>query len=92
MPRKGFTLRVPAIGVLSEGEIESIHCGALKTLEETGVRMDSAWALSFLAKHGCQRGRAKTIGCVFRPSWCWNVWRWHHAHSPFVLQMRLTIC
>ncbi len=54
MPRKGFTLRVPALGLLSEAEIESIHRGTLRTLAETGVRMDSAWARGFLARHGCR--------------------------------------
>jgi trimethylamine---corrinoid protein Co-methyltransferase len=53
MPRNGFTRKVPAFGLLPEGEIEAIHCGILKTLAETGVRMDGAWAPAFLAQHGC---------------------------------------
>ncbi len=54
MPRRGFTLKLRPLEVLPEGKLDLIHQAVLDVLWETGVRMDSPWALDFLAGHGCR--------------------------------------
>ncbi len=57
MPRRGFTLKLRPLEVLPEGELERVHQAVLTVLGETGVRMESVWALDFLAGHGCRADR-----------------------------------
>jgi trimethylamine--corrinoid protein Co-methyltransferase len=40
--------------MLTEQEVEAIHCGTLDVLWETGVRFESKRALELLDKHGCR--------------------------------------
>ena len=57
MPRRGFTLKLRPLVVLPEGKLDLIHQAVLDVLRETGVRMESPWALEFLAGHGCRVDR-----------------------------------
>jgi trimethylamine--corrinoid protein Co-methyltransferase len=51
---KGFTRRFEPLNLLSEGEEESIHRGALYVLEKTGMRIDHEGALNLLSEVGCR--------------------------------------
>ena len=57
MPRRGATLKIRPLEVLPDGKLDLIHQAVLDVLRETGVRMESAWALDFLAGHGCRVDR-----------------------------------
>ncbi|NQV05110.1 trimethylamine methyltransferase family protein [bacterium] len=50
---KGFTRRYPPLEMLSAEEMESIHRGALYTLEKTGMRIEHAGAQKLLGDAGC---------------------------------------
>jgi trimethylamine--corrinoid protein Co-methyltransferase len=57
VPRRGFTLKLRPLEVLPEDKLDLIHQAVLDVLRETGVRMESPWALDFLAAHGCRVDR-----------------------------------
>ena len=59
MPRRGFTLKLRPLEVLPEDKLDRIHQAALTVLRETGVRLESAWAVDFLAGHGCRVDRER---------------------------------
>lgn len=52
MARQGFT-RGTSLQIAPEEQITALHEGALKVMEETGVRFEDPWALAFLARQGC---------------------------------------
>ncbi len=52
MPRQGITRRTH-LRYLPEEQVASLHQAVLQVLEETGLRFEDPWALSFLAKQGC---------------------------------------
>lgn len=54
MDKPGFTLKLSPLEFLSEDEVAEIHQATLNVLWETGVRIESDWALRFLERHGCQ--------------------------------------
>ena len=49
----GFTRRYPPLELLTEEEVESIHRGALYTLEKTGLRVEHERVLKLLEENGC---------------------------------------
>lgn len=49
----GFTRKYPPLEVLTPEEIESIHRGALYTLEKTGMRVEHERVLNLLEQNGC---------------------------------------
>jgi len=49
-----FTRNFEPLGLLSEGQIESIYHGALDVLDKTGLRFASKKALQILDKGGCR--------------------------------------
>jgi trimethylamine---corrinoid protein Co-methyltransferase len=57
MPRRGFTLKLRPLEVLPDDKLATIHQAVLDVLWETGVRMESPWALDFLAGQGCRVDR-----------------------------------
>jgi trimethylamine--corrinoid protein Co-methyltransferase len=57
VPRRGFTLKLRPLEVLPDDKLEMIHQAVLTVLRETGVKMESAWALDFLESHGCRVDR-----------------------------------
>ncbi|MCL4458836.1 MAG: trimethylamine methyltransferase family protein [Chloroflexi bacterium] len=57
MPRKGFTRKLRPLQMLTEEQVEAIHRATLDVLRETGIRIESDWALDFLAKNGCKVDR-----------------------------------
>ena len=57
MKELGFECRVKPWTILTEEQIEDIHRSTLQVLWETGVRIESDWALGFLETHGCQVDR-----------------------------------
>lgn len=57
MSELGFELEVQPLRILSEEQIEEIHEGTLRILWETGIRIESEWALDFLERHGCKVDR-----------------------------------
>jgi trimethylamine---corrinoid protein Co-methyltransferase len=54
MPTKVSARNFKPFGLLTEGQIEAIHRGALDVLEKTGLRFVSKRALQILEKGGCQ--------------------------------------
>jgi trimethylamine--corrinoid protein Co-methyltransferase len=52
--QNGYTLRLKPIEFMTEEQVADVHRATLRVLDETGVRMDSDWALEFLAGHGCR--------------------------------------
>ena len=49
-----FTRNFEPLGILADGQIESIYHGALDVLEKTGLRFASKRALQILDKGGCR--------------------------------------
>ncbi len=49
----GFTRAYPALKFLSAEQEESIHRGALFTLQKTGMQIEHAGALKLMADAGC---------------------------------------
>jgi len=56
--QNGFTLNLKPLEILTEEQVEEVHRSTLRVLWETGVRMDSEWALGFLERSGCAVDRA----------------------------------
>lgn len=54
MDQPGFRRNVRALELLNEEQVAEVHQATLKILWETGVRIDSGWALGFLDRQGCQ--------------------------------------
>ena len=57
MARKGYTLKLRPLELLAEGQIEAIDRATLAVLRQTGVRMESEWAVDTLARQGCRVDR-----------------------------------
>jgi trimethylamine--corrinoid protein Co-methyltransferase len=55
--QKGFTLKLKPLEILTEEQVEEIHRSTLHVLRETGVRIESDWALDFFEKNDCQVDR-----------------------------------
>lgn len=53
MGAKGFIRNLKPQDVLTEGQVERIHDGALRVLEKTGVQVESRAALDIYKKNGC---------------------------------------
>ena len=53
MALAGFKLKISPLEIIREEEVENIHSATIKVLEETGVRIESRWALDFLKENGC---------------------------------------
>jgi trimethylamine--corrinoid protein Co-methyltransferase len=53
MAARGFVRDFEPLRLLTEGEVERIHQGALDVLEVTGVRVDSERARKIYEKGGC---------------------------------------
>jgi trimethylamine--corrinoid protein Co-methyltransferase len=54
MARKGFEHKVKPLQILTDAQVEQIHQGAFEVLRDTGIRLESDWALDLLKNHGCQ--------------------------------------
>ena len=54
MTVKGFTRNFKPLEILTEGQVEAIHRGALDVLESTGVRVEHDRALKLFEKNGCR--------------------------------------
>ena len=54
MSTKEFTRKTKPFGILTEGQMEAIHQGALKVLENTGIQLESRRALEIMEKGGCR--------------------------------------
>jgi len=54
---KGFTRNSAPLKILSEEEVETIHCGTLNILEKTGIRVDHKRALDVFEKNDCKVDR-----------------------------------
>jgi len=54
MATNGFVRNFKPLGILTEGQIETIHRGALDVLRKTGIQFESKRALRILEKGGCQ--------------------------------------
>jgi trimethylamine--corrinoid protein Co-methyltransferase len=52
--QNGFTLRLKPVEFMNEEQVAGIHRATLRVLDETGMRMESDWALEFLAGYGCR--------------------------------------
>jgi trimethylamine--corrinoid protein Co-methyltransferase len=63
----GFTRKIAPLQVLSPEEIETIHRGALFTLETTGIRVHSDRALALMASGGCRVDTEERL--VRIPAW-----------------------
>jgi trimethylamine--corrinoid protein Co-methyltransferase len=50
----GFTRKYPPLELLTNEEVESIHRGALYTLEKTGLRVEHERILQLLERNGCE--------------------------------------
>ncbi len=57
MHKPGYCLDIRPLELLTEEEVAEIHSATLRVLGETGVRIESEWALSFLEGHGCPAAR-----------------------------------
>lgn len=53
MPRKGFVRRFKPLEMLPPEHVLEICAATTRVLEDTGVRIESQWAIEFLARHGC---------------------------------------
>lgn len=53
MASAGFKLKIKPLEIISEEEVESIHSATVNILKETGVKVESKWALDLLKKNGC---------------------------------------
>ena len=54
MTELGFECKIKPWTILTEEQIEDIHQSTLRVLWETGVKMESDWALGFFKSHGCE--------------------------------------
>ncbi len=54
MTMKGLVRNHPPLEFLTPEQIQTIHCGTLEVLQETGVVFDHDRALRLLADHGCK--------------------------------------
>ena len=54
MPTNGFVRNFKPLGILTEGQVEAIHRGALDVLDKTGIQFESIKALQILEKGGCR--------------------------------------
>ncbi len=54
MARKGFTLKLKPLEMLTDGQVEELHLATLEVLAETGVRFENQWAQDLLRQNGCQ--------------------------------------
>jgi trimethylamine--corrinoid protein Co-methyltransferase len=54
MATNGFVRNFKPLGILTEGQMEAIHRGALQVLEQTGIQFESKKALQILEKGGCK--------------------------------------
>lgn len=54
MGRKGFKRNLQPLELLTAEQIQEMHQATLDVLWETGVRIESEWALKFLKQHGCR--------------------------------------
>jgi len=50
---KGFMNNIKPLDILTEGQVESIHRGAMEVLEDTGVRIEHEKALKLCKEYGC---------------------------------------
>ncbi|MFC2030270.1 trimethylamine methyltransferase family protein [Chloroflexota bacterium] len=57
MGQTGFSLEVKPLEILAAEQVEELHHSTLQVLWETGVRIESEWALDFLEKHDCRVDR-----------------------------------
>jgi trimethylamine:corrinoid methyltransferase-like protein len=55
--QNGFTRRLKPLQFMTEEQVVDVHRATLRVLTETGVRMESDWALEFLAGYGCSVDR-----------------------------------
>jgi trimethylamine---corrinoid protein Co-methyltransferase len=53
MASPGFKLKIRPLEIISEDEIENIHIATMNVLKETGVKVDSSWALGLLKENDC---------------------------------------
>ncbi len=53
MASAGFKLKIKPLETIGEDEIERIHGATINVLKETGIKIDSKWALDLLDKNGC---------------------------------------
>lgn len=54
MTTNGFVRNFKPLGILTEGQMDAIHQGALNVLEKTGIQFESEKALKILEKGGCK--------------------------------------
>lgn len=54
MSELGFDLKVSPWKILTEEQIQDVHQATLQVLWETGIRVESKWALGFLEARGCK--------------------------------------
>ncbi|MDI7275145.1 MAG: trimethylamine methyltransferase family protein [Anaerolineae bacterium] len=57
MEQRGFRLGQRPLELLTEEQVHDIHRATLHVLWETGIRVESEWAVDFLAKSGCRVDR-----------------------------------
>jgi trimethylamine--corrinoid protein Co-methyltransferase len=57
MSESGFKLKVRPLQIVTKEQIESIHQSTLQVLWDTGVTIESDWALDLLEKNGCKVDR-----------------------------------
>jgi trimethylamine--corrinoid protein Co-methyltransferase len=54
MSRPGFKRNLKPLELLTEAQVQQMHQAILEVLRETGLRIESEWALKFFKQHGCQ--------------------------------------
>ncbi len=57
MPRPGYVRKVPAVDMMTDEQVLSLHGATLDVLRETGIRFEDEWALDFLDRNGCRVDR-----------------------------------
>jgi trimethylamine--corrinoid protein Co-methyltransferase len=53
----GFALKVPPLQLLTPDQVQEVHRSTLQVLWDTGVQIESDWALGFFERHECQVDR-----------------------------------
>ncbi|GIK43958.1 MAG: methyltransferase [Chloroflexota bacterium] len=53
MSRTGFKRNLKPLELLTEAQVQQMHQAILEVLWETGLRIESDWALKFFKQHGC---------------------------------------
>jgi trimethylamine--corrinoid protein Co-methyltransferase len=53
MASDGFKLKIRPLEIISDDEIERIHSATIEVLKETGIKIESKWALDLLKQNGC---------------------------------------